>query len=509
MKKSLVAVGVIVALGAVWTGGAWYTGKQLEQRLNDAITEANSRLKTSAPDAGLTVGYENYQRNVFSSQFQLVIKPDASAKNSLLQKDQIVVLNETVDHGPFPLAQLKKFNLLPSMASVHTELVKNATTQPLFDMAKDKSIVDIDTRVAYSGATSSDITLLPLNYVQEKEKIKISFSGGSFTADADAKGDSVSLKGSADSGLISTPNEYGQQVQVTFNNLKTDGETNISTFQERVGNQTLSLDKLAVAVEGKEMAVVEGLKAAGKSAPDADGKTINGEISYTIDKLLMQNQNMGQGGLTLKISKLDGAASRQFSQMYNAKTQALMAEPGIENDPELYQEKALEALLSSLPVLLKGEPIVTVAPLSWKNDKGESSLTLSLFLKEPTGEDISTAIKSIDGKLTIPMPMATELMTQVAKIEGYQQDEANKLASQQVKGLAAMGQMFRLTTVENDAITTSLQYSGGTATFNGQRMSIEQLLGMFGLTVPDEAPELDNDAQPEEAPQPPVDAVTP
>jgi uncharacterized protein YdgA (DUF945 family) len=32
MKKSLVAAGVIVALGVVWTGGAWYTGKQLEGR---------------------------------------------------------------------------------------------------------------------------------------------------------------------------------------------------------------------------------------------------------------------------------------------------------------------------------------------------------------------------------------------------------------------------------------------------------------------------------------------
>ncbi len=28
MNKSLVAVGVIVALGVVWTGGAWYTGRQ-------------------------------------------------------------------------------------------------------------------------------------------------------------------------------------------------------------------------------------------------------------------------------------------------------------------------------------------------------------------------------------------------------------------------------------------------------------------------------------------------
>ncbi|HDD1608324.1 DUF945 family protein, partial [Salmonella enterica] len=27
MKKTLVAAGVVIALGIVWTGGAWYTGK--------------------------------------------------------------------------------------------------------------------------------------------------------------------------------------------------------------------------------------------------------------------------------------------------------------------------------------------------------------------------------------------------------------------------------------------------------------------------------------------------
>ncbi|MDE9500158.1 YdgA family protein, partial [Xenorhabdus bovienii] len=34
MKKSLVAVSVIVALGAIWTGASWYTGKKLEEHLN-------------------------------------------------------------------------------------------------------------------------------------------------------------------------------------------------------------------------------------------------------------------------------------------------------------------------------------------------------------------------------------------------------------------------------------------------------------------------------------------
>lgn len=45
MKKSLVAAGVVVALGIVWTGGAWYTGKKLEKHLAEMVTQANDQLK--------------------------------------------------------------------------------------------------------------------------------------------------------------------------------------------------------------------------------------------------------------------------------------------------------------------------------------------------------------------------------------------------------------------------------------------------------------------------------
>lgn len=50
-----------------------------------------------------------------------------------------------------------------------------------------------------------------------------------------------------------------------------------------------------------------------------------------------------------------------------------------------------------------------------------------------------------------------------------------------------MGQMFRLTTLQDNAITTSLQYANGQITLNGQKMSLEDFVGMFAmpaLTVP-------------------------
>jgi uncharacterized protein YdgA (DUF945 family) len=130
MKKSLVAVSVIVVLGAAWTGASWYTGKLIEQRMGEVVDNANSQLKAYLPKAGVKLGYENYQRGIFSSKIRYVLRADGSVTtdDAPLKAGDEVAFMETIDHGPFPLAQLKKFNLLPSMASVHTELENTAAT---------------------------------------------------------------------------------------------------------------------------------------------------------------------------------------------------------------------------------------------------------------------------------------------------------------------------------------------------------------------------------------------
>lgn len=114
-------------------------------------------------------------------------------------------------------------------------------------------------------------------------------------------------------------------------------------------------------------------------------------------------------------------------------------------------------------------------------------------------------MQSLDGKVVIPVDMATEFMTKIAGLEGYQPADAAKLADQQVKGLAAMGQMFRITTMEDNAISSSLQYANGQVTLNGQKMPLQDFAAMFGLeapSLPDSAPQEGQPQQDDAAPQP-------
>lgn len=500
MKKTKIAVGVVIALGVVWTAGAWFTGKQLEKNMDQLVQQANAQIQNTAPESRLKLSYQDFQRGVFSSHARFVLQSSSQTEdNSLLKPGQSIIFSENIDHGPFPLAQLKKFNLTPSMASVHSELENTDVVKKLFEITKGQSIVQAETRIGYGGSTDSDIRLLPADYSNAQTGERFAFNGGTLKVSADDKGDKVDFSGDIDSLVMTTKNELDMPVLFTVNGLKIDANTHLSPEGLRIGDQTINLKKLSAAVEGKEAMVAEGLN--GKSSFDSTNNRVSGLIDYSLDSLKLQGQPFGQGKLTIKLDGFDGKAVKTFSETYNRQVQALTNDPAMQENPELYQQRASELLTANLSLLLKGDPSLSIAPFSWKNDKGESTYTLNAQFKDPSaatapaqnlGQQVDSVLKALDTKLAISMPMATEMMTHVAMGEGYKQEDAAKLADQQVKGLAAMGQMFKLTTQQDNNITIGLQYGEGQITMNGEKMPLEQFLSRYmlgGGVAPDAMPQ--------------------
>lgn len=525
MKKSLVAVGVIVALGVVWTGSSWYIGKQLEGRMAQLVQQANSELTKSLPEAGIVISYENYQRGLFDSQMQLVLKNAADTKNPLLPAGETIVFNEKITHGPLP--GLKHLSFMPAMASVQSELAKNNTTQPLFDITNDKSLINAVTQVSFDGATSSVINLIPIDYTKDKNHFV--FSGSTMTADADAKGDKIKFELNAASGSISTVSEIGQPVQVNFNGISLATDSQLTVADLRVGTQKVGLQNLTLNVDGKETAALNGLMLTGSTELQADKKNIALQADYTLDSLKAQGQDFGSGKLSMKVNNLDAEALGTVSKVYAQESQRLLADPETMQDPELYSQKMVEALVATFPQLLKGNPSLSIAPLSWKNTKGEATFNLALALKEPQQSDVipDTAetmlgryLSSLDTRLVIPMDMAIQLVSQVAQLEGATPEEAEKAATEQVKGLAAMGQMFHITKVEDNNITATLTFADNKAALNGEAVPLSDLLGALpiglsseeeeeapSLTEPETEEEVQVEAQAEQDAEVPAPAI--
>ncbi|OON40409.1 hypothetical protein BTJ39_08315 [Izhakiella australiensis] len=498
MKKTKIAVGVVVALGVIWIGGAWLTGKKLEDNRDQALQNVNSWLQQQLPQSHLTVSYQDYQRGLFSSHVKLVIQSTSqTTDDALLKPGQSVVFQETIDHGPFPLAQLKKFNLIPSMASVHSDLQNTDPVRKLFELTKDKPFITADTRIGYSGDTSSDIHLLPIDYQDANSGDRLAFNGGDLTISADKQGNQVDYSGNIDSLAVTSKNAMDMPVLLTFNGMTFDGKTHLGAGNLRVGDQTLALKKFNASIQGKEVFTAEGLKLL--SDFKSDDKNINGQFDYSMDALKMQGQDFGSAKLTLKLSQLDADALKTFSDNYRNEMQPVIDQPNI--DPLVLQQKSREVFAKNLPLLLKGNPVISIAPLSWKNAKGESTFNLTASLRDPStgkpadGGDINQAadnvVKSLDAKLVIPMAMATETMTHVGMAEGNSEEQAAKLADQQVKGFAAMGQMFKLTTQQDNDIVASLHFADGQVEMNGEKMPLDQFINRYlpGGVTPDGMPQ--------------------
>lgn len=67
----------------------------------DIIKQVNTQIQKDAPDAGIELVVQNYQRELLSSHFQLIIQPIAGhAKNAVIDGEKLV-LDGVIDHGPF------------------------------------------------------------------------------------------------------------------------------------------------------------------------------------------------------------------------------------------------------------------------------------------------------------------------------------------------------------------------------------------------------------------------
>lgn len=492
MKKTNVAAGVIIALGVIWTGAAWLTGKQLESRMDELVQNANQRLNTYAPDSRLKLSYEDYHRGVFRSRARLVVQASSQTEdNSLLKPGQSIVFTETIDHGPFPFAQLRHLVLIPSMASVHSELENSDAAKALFALADNQSPVKADTRIGYSGATDTELDLQPLNYLNAQTGQRLASNGGKVNLSVDSKGDKIALDGNVDSLTLTIKNSLGEPVQFISNGLNLKANTHLAAEGVRVGDQQLQIEKLQATVNGAEAILLQ--KLAGNSSFDEHEGKIAGNVDYSVNNIAFKGNDFGSGRINVKLSQFDAAAVKNYSDSWNAQVKNLMNQPELANDPARYQATLNAIMLNELPKLLKGAPSISIAPLSWKNEKGESTFNLTSNFNDPAsvvGEPqtlaavVDRVLKNLSSKLVINMPMATEVMRNVGLAEGYSSDDAQKLADQQVKGMAAMGQMFHLTQQQDNNITTSLSYGNGQVNMNGNSLTLEQFLMRYVPVLP-------------------------
>jgi len=486
-KSAGVLLAIVVAVGAISAGGAWYTGTKLEGVLQTSISDANKELQTALVGSKGTATLElvSLERGVFSSTAHYRLKGDGE-----MFGDQPVelLLVDHIEHGPLPFSRLTTLKWLPVMATSHYSLEKNALTEKWFAATKGESPLKGVVNIGYDRATNGNLELLPLETALD-EKSSLKFSGLKMDMDASAEAKKVKLSGYMDSLKLVTVSEDQAPVQVELNGLTLASNLSKSSYGYYVGENTLELTNTKTTF-GVKQSVLNFKNFEMKNATEESGTSASGRADYKVGEVSFNDKVVGSAKMAMSLKNLDIPATMSLMQLYQTRLQPYeqaLAEATAAGEPapELNLTPAEETQAKAdIEKLLAGGPQVALENLSFTTANGESRANLVVDLTKPQSLDLPAdqlgrqLIALLDFNLQVSKPMIADLVGIQAQIDG--QTDAKAIADQAsatADMASAMAVGSQLATLDGNNIVTKLHYAANQVEFNGQKMTVEQFIG--------------------------------
>lgn len=488
-KSAGVLLGIVVVIGAISAGGAWYTGTKLEGVLNSSIADANKELQAALVGSNGTASLElvSLERNVFSSTAHYRLKGEGEmfgeAPVELLFVDRI-------EHGPLPFSRLVSLKWLPVMATSHYELEKTPLTEKWFAAAKDKSPLTGVVNIGYDKATNGTLQLLPLDVALD-DKSHLKFSGLNMDVAASAQAQKVKADGYMDSLTLSTVAEDQTPVKVEMNGLTFASNLTKSTYGYYTGENTVELTDSKTTF-GAKQSILGVKKFEMKNKTEESGTSASGRADYKVGEVSLNGKTIGSAQMAMSLKNLDIPATMSLMQIYQSKLQpyekaAAEAAAAGEPAPELVLTPAEEAQVKTgLEKLLAAGPQVALENLSLNTANGESRANLVLDLTKPQSMDLPAdqltrqLIALLDVNVQVSKPMLVDLFTVQSQIDG--QTDAKLIADQATAtadmfSSMAVGSQFAK--LDGNNIVSKLHYANNQVEFNGQKMTVEEFIGFL------------------------------
>jgi uncharacterized protein YdgA (DUF945 family) len=488
-KSAGVLLGIVVAIGAISAGGAWYTGTKLDGVLNTSIADANKELQAALVGSNGTASLElvSLERHVFSSTAHYRLKGEGEmfgeAPVELLFVDRI-------EHGPLPFSRLVSLKWLPVLATSHYELERTPTTEKWFAAAKDKSPLTGVVNIGYDNATNGTLQLLPLDVALD-DKSSLKFSGLNLDVAASAQAQKVKADGYMDSLTLSTVAEDQTPVKVELKGLTLASNLTKSTYGYYTGENTVELTDSKTTF-GAKQSVLGVKKFEMKNQTEESGTSASGRADYKVGEVSLNGKAVGSAQMAMSLKNLDIPATMSLMQIYQTKLQpyeraAAEAVAAGEPAPELVLTPAEEAQVKTgLEKLLAAGPQVALENLSFNTPNGESRANLVLDLTKPQSMDLppdqltQQLIALLDVNVKVSKPMLVDLLSVQSQIDG--QTDAKLIADQATATADMFGSMAvgtQLAKLEDNNIVAKLHYANNQVDFNGQKMTVEEFVGFL------------------------------
>ena len=491
MKKSTVALSIIVALGVVGLGGAWFTGEKAQTEYLRQIELANQKFQSLGLSDSVNLVYKNKQfdRSFFTSQVEdeVVI--------SLPKEGQVftIPLSTKLYHGPFPLNQLEKFNFVPTMFSAQGVIGKNETTQPLFDFLKSDKPVQYQASTSYSLATKGKVELAAGEMTDpHSPQNKISWSNINIGFDVDkdraGKYDMTLDEVTADLGPSSADGDSQdatavKSVKTKMKGMKLDASFNPTKwayiYTGKGSSSTESFEMTSTDYAGKTTSIIEkGLKATSDISLDSD--FVNFKNENALDSVIIDGKDLGKLTYNAEFNHIEANA-------VNALIEAVFTVFKSVRDDKNVNDEVVSEILSSWVenhgmAIFNNQPQLKLNPVSISDNQGKVSLDLNVALaKDPKFDLMKGSLykQFTDFAVHIHVDKATveKIMTQFAP------EEDKALIKEKIEEQAKQAAAQNIVVNNDKNVTLALVLEKGELKLNGQVIPEEQVQGVLFMLI--------------------------
>ena len=462
MKKSKIALSVIAVLAAVTTGGAWYTGNQIEQRYPALLEQLNHNLKgLNLYGINAEINEVKLAKGVFSSEVQYNVNIKDGEKTFTFKG------NDKVYHGPIPLNRLLKGNLVPMLLSGESRL--SAVDEHIKTYFANHEILVATTDVNYAGEVAGNATLNPVKS-ETIETSKIHFEGD-YTGFGKQKlnADFIKVKSQ----------ESNEKIEITDLNYDANYiKDNQYPELKGIGDYQVSFKKLAFITDKNRIVNLNDLISKGNSKIENNRLVSAGNFSIKTD--------WTEGNKTADLGKFQADMALDVdAKSFN---ELMLLSDKLENEsPEIQQQ-----IQTVVMALVSQAPKLKISELSLENAKGKNTFNLDLNLDKFDIAQLSQA-KSIEDMLKIFKPSYLNLNLNLAASEEFAtqwlsvspEDYAGtpeENAKLLIQELTNTSQQSALATVDAESIKTALSIENGKVTLNGREVSESELqLALFAI----------------------------
>lgn len=483
MRKTKVVLGGVALIIVAYSGSAWYVGKEAQKAIVQGVDQANERVvKMLGPDLGSThfnVQIRDYQRGVFSSTAQYVIQTTSSYGEPMEY-----VLQDNLQHGPFPLSALRVGKLSPMLAHSQVDMLITPDVEDWFDLRQGQTPLHIETQLGFGGKGFSQWTLAP--FEASRAERHVSFSGGHVRVVFNDGFNNNSATGHVDSYVL---NDHVTGEKIELRDISLSGTAQIIAEGQFDHHSQAQINTLTITDDaGTSPVVIEDLDVSLSSEQRAG--FLDAQWRYDFNRILLAGEDLGHmtAGGALKTLNLEALSDLQVTYAEMAAQRGPDTEPGFLLTP---QEQLV--LQEKLRPILAAEPSFFIEPLVWKNAAGQSQASASIVMRDPgetqdanVVEVLREAIATAKLDMTISRSMVVQFFQQAGLGDDVDPTQSGELGGQLFDEYAELLTQLGLVKRDSNSVSLSLDAtpSEDKIILNGEEMTTEQLFMLaFGLLL--------------------------